>query len=86
MLRVTCVPIANRHGIPVKLIAVIANRPSRAAANPLLGTSNLLRGGRLLEDVGDARPVIASDVIGRALAAEIAVRAMSGDIILTRDV
>lgn len=86
ILLVTRVPIIDRRGVPVKLVAIVSNSLSRTTSNARLDASNLLWRCRLLENVGDARPVIASDVIRRILTAEVAVCAMVGDIILARHV
>ena len=80
------VPITNRRGVPIKAVAVIANSLGRTAPNALLDASNLLWRGRLLENVRDACPVIAADVVRRGLTAEIAVCAVVGDVILARHV
>jgi hypothetical protein len=86
ILLVKSVPIVDRRGVPIKPVTIIANRLGRTTSNPFLDASNLLWNRRLLENIRDARAIIASDIVGSALTAEVAICALVGDVIFAWNV
>ena len=62
--------------VPGKGLGVVTDRLDRAAVHGLLAKGQLFRGLRLLEDVGVTSILVAREVCGSRLSAEVAVNAL----------